>query len=87
MLDPDKDQNSKCFWKYIKSRKQDSSEISTLKQDGIIADTAQAKADLLKSQFTSVFTTENLSNSQGARFLKNDLAQLSSQKRFDFRNS
>ena len=25
--------------------------------------------------------------SQGARFLKNDLAQLSSQKRFDFRNS
>ena len=27
------------------------------------------------------------SNSQGARFLKIDLAQLSSQKRFDFRNS
>ena len=26
-------------------------------------------------------------NSQGARFLKNDLAQLASQKRFDFRNS
>ena len=26
-------------------------------------------------------------NSQGARFLKIDLAQLSSQKRFDFRNS
>ena len=33
-----------------------------LKQDGIIADTAQAKADLLNSQFTSVFTTENFSN-------------------------
>ena len=62
MLDPDKDQNLKSFWKYIKSRKQDPSGISTLKQDGIIADTAQAKTDLLNSQFTSVFTTENLSN-------------------------
>ena len=29
----------------------------------------------------------NFYNSQGARFLKIDLAQLCSQKRFDFRNS
>ena len=32
-------------------------------------------------------TVNNFNNSQGARFLKIDLAQLSSQKRFDFRNS
>ena len=35
-----------------------------------------------------VFTKNSLTSySQGARFLKIDLAQLSSQKRFDFRNS
>ena len=64
MLDPDKYQNSKCFQKYIKSRKQDSSGISIPKQDGIIADAMQAKADLLNSQFTSAFIAENLSSIQ-----------------------
>ena len=33
------------------------------------------------------FNSDVLHSSQGARFLKIDLAQLSSQKRFDFRNS
>jgi hypothetical protein len=31
MLDPEKDNNSKKFWKYIKSRKQDTMGIGTLK--------------------------------------------------------
>jgi hypothetical protein len=31
MLDPEKNNNSKKFWKYIKSRKQDAMGIGTLK--------------------------------------------------------
>jgi hypothetical protein len=33
MLDPEKDNNSKKFWKYIKSRKQDTMGIGTLKNN------------------------------------------------------
>jgi hypothetical protein len=34
MLNPEKDNNSKKFWKYIKSRKQDTMGIGTLKNNG-----------------------------------------------------
>ena len=62
MLDPEKDNNSKKFWKYIKSRKQDTMGIGTLKNNGVLAETAEQKAEMLNSQFTSVFTTENTTN-------------------------
>jgi hypothetical protein len=57
MLDPEKDNNSKKFWKYIKSRKQDTMGIGTLKNYDVLAETAEQKAEMLNSQFTSVFTT------------------------------
>ncbi len=62
MLDPEKDNNSKKFWKYIKSRKQDTMGIGTLKNNGVLAETAEQKAEKLNNQFTSVFTTENTTN-------------------------
>jgi hypothetical protein len=62
MLDPEKDNNSKKFWKYIKSRKQDTMGIGTLKNNGVLAETAEQKAEMLNSQFKSVFTTENTTN-------------------------
>jgi hypothetical protein len=37
MLDPQKDNNSTKFWKYIKSRKQDTMGIGTLKNNGELA--------------------------------------------------
>ncbi|KAH3860827.1 hypothetical protein DPMN_023750 [Dreissena polymorpha] len=55
MLDPVNDRNSKSFWKYIRSRKQDAVDISTLKNEGFIADTAKGKANLLNKLLTSVF--------------------------------
>jgi hypothetical protein len=61
-LDPEKDNNSKKFWKYIKSRKQDTMGIGTLKNNDVLAETAEQKAEMLNSQFTSVFTTENTTN-------------------------
>ena len=52
MLDPEQDNNSKKFWKYIKSRKQDTMGIGTLKNNGVLAETAEQKAEMLNSQFT-----------------------------------
>ena len=63
MLDPEKDNNSiKIFWKYIKSTKQDTMGIGTLKNNGVLAETAEQKAEMLNNQFTSVFTIENTTN-------------------------
>jgi hypothetical protein len=62
MLDPEQDNNSKKFWKYIKSRKQDTMGIGTLKNNGVLAETAEQKAEMLNNQFTLVFTTENTIN-------------------------
>jgi hypothetical protein len=33
--------------------------IGTLKNNGVLAENAEQKAEMLKNQFTSVFTTEN----------------------------
>jgi hypothetical protein len=41
MLDPEKDNNNKKFWKYIKSRKQDTMGIDTLKNNGVLAEIAE----------------------------------------------
>jgi hypothetical protein len=54
MLDPEKDNNSKKFWKYIQSRKQDTMGIGTIKNNGVLAETAEQKAEMLNSQFTSL---------------------------------
>ena len=62
LLDPEQDSTSKYFWKYIKARKQDSMSIGTLKTDGIIAESAESKGNLLNKQFVYVFTKEDLSN-------------------------
>ena len=56
MLDPEKDNNSK------KSRKQDTMGIGTLKNNRVLAETAEQKAEMLNNQLTSVFTTENTTN-------------------------
>ena len=62
MIDLEKDNNSKKFWKYIKLRKQDTMGIDTIKNSGILAETAEQKAEMLSNQLTSVFTTENTTN-------------------------
>ncbi|XP_060578328.1 uncharacterized protein LOC132735405, partial [Ruditapes philippinarum] len=62
LLDPENDKSSKSFWKYIKSRKQDSVNIGTLKNNGQIAESASHKAEMLNNQFCSVFTKESLDN-------------------------
>jgi hypothetical protein len=43
--------------------------IGTLKNNGILAETAEQKAEMLNNQFTSVFTTENMTNICHQNFL------------------
>ena len=54
--------NPKQFWSYIKSRKQDSSQIVSLKsKDGFLHSDTETKASILNDQFQSVYTREDLS--------------------------
>ena len=48
--------NTKPFWKYIKSRKQESFGISALKSNGNTYTDSLSKSEILNKQFKSVFT-------------------------------
>ena len=51
--------HAKKLYTFIKSKKCDSSGVAPLKKDGITHVEAQAKAEILNEQFSSVFTQEN----------------------------
>ena len=65
LLEPESDKTSQLFWKYIKSRKQDSVSIGILKESGRIAESAKDKAEMFNETFCSVFTKEDLDNIPG----------------------
>ena len=48
--------NTKPFWKLIKSKKQDNVGVSPLFKDGKLESGSQGKAEILLQQFSSVFT-------------------------------
>ena len=48
--------NNKPFWKYVKSLKQGTFGISALKSNGNVITDSLSKAEILNSQFKSVFT-------------------------------
>ena len=50
--------NSKPFWRFVKSRKQDFVGIAPLKRMGRLLNDSKDKAEILVSQFKSVFTQE-----------------------------
>lgn len=50
--------NTKPFWKYVKSKRQDSGGIAPLKKGTNLICDSKEKAELLLSQFKSVFTKE-----------------------------
>ena len=53
--------DSKPFWKYIKSQRQDSVGVSPLKSGGRLFSDSLDKAEILNTQFISVFTKEDSS--------------------------
>ena len=66
--------NVKPFWRYIKSKKQDNLDITPLLKDGKLEVDSKPKAEILLSQFSSVFSKLD-SNDQSElslyRILKN----------------
>lgn len=63
IVSEDLQKNPKKFWSYVKSRKQDSSQIVTLKsKDGFLHSDTTNKASILNQQFQSVYTKEDLQN-------------------------
>ncbi|CAG2210271.1 ABCC5 [Mytilus edulis] len=62
---------TKQFWRYVKSRKQESSGVSTLNVDGQIKEDNTSKAEALNNQFQSVFTEEDMASfpNMGPKYL------------------
>ena len=52
------DGNSKPFWRYIFSQKNDQSGVAALKENGKLHSGGQKKAEILNRQFSSVFTAD-----------------------------
>ncbi len=53
--------NTKPFWRYIKSKRQDSVGIAPLKRLGNLVTDSKGKAEILVDQFKSVFTQDTSS--------------------------
>ena len=63
IISPDCTSNPKKFWGFINSKKCDSSGVAPLKgTDGFTYSDAKAKANILNSQFSSVFNTNEPSD-------------------------
>ena len=63
IISEDFNTNPKKFWSYIKSKHKESTGVSPLKnQDGFLKSDGSSKAEILNTQFKSVFTEEDLSN-------------------------
>ena len=56
------DTGNKKLYSYIKSRRCESNGVSPLMKDGTLHGDSKTKAELLNSQFSSVFTTEDTTN-------------------------
>ncbi|KAK3103021.1 hypothetical protein FSP39_015814 [Pinctada imbricata] len=62
IISPDATQNPKKFWSFVKGKKQESSGVAPLRhEDGTLHSNSQTKANILNTQFKSVFTKEALS--------------------------
>ena len=58
----DYSKNKKKLWTFIKHRKTDSIDIAQLKENGLLKDTSREKAEILNTQFSSIFTTDDPSD-------------------------
>ena len=50
--------DSKPFWRYIKSQRQDNTGVAPLKRGGLLHPDSATKAHILNEQFSSVFTED-----------------------------
>ncbi len=59
ITEDNKNSSNKKLWTFIKHKKTDSIDIAPLKDNGILRDSPKEKAEILNSQFSSVFTTDS----------------------------
>ena len=60
IVSQDLKENSKCFWSFIKSKRQEASGVSALmNEDGYLQSDSSVKAEILNKQFQSVYTRED----------------------------
>jgi len=63
ILDPSLSQhNLKAFWRYIKSKRNDGSGVSAIREGSRLVSDPRSKAELLNKQFQSAFTKEDTEN-------------------------
>ena len=71
LIDGLENNNSKPFWRFVKSRRQDSVGVDALKDEGILHTDSKEKAHILNHQFQRGFTQEDnspLSNPAGPSY-------------------
>ena len=56
------EKNSKPFWRYIRSQRQENIGVSALKENGVLYSDSHKKAEILNKQFSSVFTRDSTRN-------------------------
>ena len=56
------DNNTKSFWRYVKSKNQDNIGVSPLCSRGQLQSDGQSKAEVLVNQFSSIFTRDDDTN-------------------------
>ena len=61
MFNESTDLSNKSFWKFVNAKKQEPTTISSLKSGGKIIFDSKGKATAFNDQFSSVFTSENVS--------------------------
>ena len=54
--------NTRPFWKYVKSQRQDNLGVLPLKKDGKLNSDSKTKAEILLEEFKSVFTHKDTSH-------------------------
>ena len=59
LIDGLESNNSKPFWRFVKSRRQDSVGVAPLKDEGILHTDSKEKAHILNRQFQRVFMQED----------------------------
>ena len=59
--DPNSERSQKqiFFWNYIKGLRKDNSGVAPLRDNGILVNNTQQKAEIFNIQYHSVFTPEN----------------------------
>ena len=70
--------NSKPFWNYMKAKKRDNIEVATLKQKGFLSNESKEKANILVTEFKSMFTRHDatIQATVPKRKLKHKLTEL-----------